>query len=294
MQCKHAVLLLTWLTLCLAGFKLNADDHGAPHLTVLTYNVFMRYPDWIFHNNHDERSQLIPGHLTGYDAVVLQEAFSDSHRHDMASALKDDYPHISKPLGANEFFSHNGGVAILSRWPIKAEQQYVFDVCEGPDCMVKKGVIYTALATDIGTVHLFGLHLQAEVEFGATRLQQVDQLREFIDSIDIAADEPVIVAGDFNIDLFTDDRNQEYSHLKNRLGFTLNESNAVASYETASNTMLEDDDVSYRERLDYVVSLDDHLKPASQQSEVKYLRHEGNDLSDHHAVLGSFWFAGDE
>jgi endonuclease/exonuclease/phosphatase family metal-dependent hydrolase len=177
---------------------------------VLTYNVFLRAPTWMFHNQHTWRAERIPPYLVGYDAVVLQEAFSYKHRQMILDALRDEYPYHSRILGEDEFMSYNGGVIIVSRWPIATQDQVEFDVCDGSDCMVKKGVVYTAIDKPGLPVNLFGLHLQAEKKYSPARVRQFPQIRRFIEKQNIASDEPVIVAGDFNVDYFSNALDNEF------------------------------------------------------------------------------------
>jgi endonuclease/exonuclease/phosphatase family metal-dependent hydrolase len=152
----------------------------ATEISVLSYNVFMRSPTWIFRDNHDWRAEIIPQYLLGYDVVVLQEAFSKAHRLDILSTLDASYPYNSGILGDDEFLSYNGGVIVLSRWPIIRKDQVILEGCEGSDCMVKKGAVYIALEKNGETVNLFGLHLQAQKEYSETRVAQFSQIKAFI------------------------------------------------------------------------------------------------------------------
>ena len=254
---------------------------------VLTYNVFLRYPMWMFWDDHDERVVHMPEHFRGYDAVVLQEAFSGEHREQILAAVKEEYPYQSQTLGEDEFLSRNGGVVIFSRWPIALEKQIVFEACEGPDCLVKKGSIYVILDRNGNNIHLFGLHLQAEKRYGGTRLAQVGILQEFIIEQHIPADEAVLIAGDFNINYFSDGEDGEFSEMTEVLGVGFDEATPRASYDSSTNSLLAD---PVRERLDYVFHSQSHLKPKNSINQVKYLRKDEQDLSDHHAVIGDFRF----
>ena len=277
-------LLLVCLPLVASSANVSADE---PDLSILTYNVFLRFPTWIFHDNHDYRTAHISSHVKGHDAIVLQEAFSNDHRQQIIEMLKAEYPHNTQPLGDDEWFSHNGGVAILSRWPMIRQEMLVFDRCRGPDCLVKKGAIYVGLDTNLGPVHLIGLHLQAEVDYGTTRLRQIDQLRTVIKSLELPDDEPVLLAGDFNIDFYTDATDGEFAYTRSVLNLGFDDSNPEPSYHSDSNSILVD---ASRERLDYVFYLKDHRTPLKAINAVHFIRHDRADLSDHHAVIGTSWF----
>jgi|TARA_Y100000310_G_scaffold331912_1_gene406444 endonuclease/exonuclease/phosphatase family metal-dependent hydrolase len=256
-------------------------------LTVLTYNTFLRTPTWFFRDNQDWRIQHMPGRLSGYDVVVLQEAFSSDHRRRVLDALKSDYPYQSKILGFDQLFSLNGGVVVLSRWPIDREAEHIFSVCNWPDCWVKKGVVYVRLNVNQQVVHLFGLHLQAEDEFAPTRLKQLGEVEVFVQAQRIPPHEPVLIAGDFNVDYFANDTDGEFDALAGALNTVFPEPQPAASYDSATNSMLQED---AKQRLDYVLYCRDHRQPNAVTSEVVHVREHDLDLSDHHAVVSEMRF----
>ena len=286
---SHCVVKYVSIVACLyVSTPLMAADHQDAHtIAVLTYNVFLRSPTWVFWDRHDWRVRHIPARLRGFDAVVLQEAFSNRHRTQIIEAVKDEYPYHSKILGEDEFLKHNGGVIILSRWPILTEAQAEFTVCEGSDCLVKKGVVYTKFEKHGQTYHLFGLHLQAQVEFADTRLAQLPEVRKFIDLQNVPKYEPLLIAGDFNIDYFSNDTDGEYEAAVRVLNIQFDEVEPEASYASATNSLV---GATVNERLDYVFFSNDHLKPSSLVSEIVYMREDGEDLSDHHGVVGRLRF----
>lgn len=257
----------------------------ATDFSVLSYNVFLRAPTWVFHDEHDWRTERIPYFLRGYDAVVLQEAFSEQHRNLIVKALKAEYPYNSGILGEDEFLSFNGGVIILSRWPILEMDEIVFKGCDGSDCMVKKGVVYTAIEKQGERIHLFGLHLQAQKEHAQARVGQFPQLQRFMLQQRIPQSELVLVAGDFNVDYFSNDTNGEFSQLSSISSLILPENSPAPSYDHASNTLV---DESVAERLDYIFYSAEHLVPLTASNEVLHFRQEKLDLSDHHPVAGHF------
>jgi endonuclease/exonuclease/phosphatase family metal-dependent hydrolase len=275
---------IRYLVLCVVLCSIHQLAH-ATEFTVLTYNVFMRAPTWVFRDDHDWRARQIPNFLLGYDAVVLQEAFSDSHRADMLAALQSEYPYDSGILDKNELLSQNGGVIILSRWPIIKDDQYVFEACDGSDCLVNKGVKYIEVEKNGVRVHLFGVHLQAQAEYAISRRAQFPQLQYFIERQDVPRDELLLVAGDFNVDYFSDASDQEFSQLTAQSGLVLAEASPSPSYDKRSNTYVED---AVTERLDYVFYSSRNRVPTQASNQVLYFRVEGTDLSDHHAVLGRF------
>ena len=263
----------------------SAATASATEFSVLSYNVFLRAPTWIFSDEHDRRSRHIPNFLKGYDAVVLQETFSSEHRNVIVNAVKSEYPYNSDILGKDEILSFNGGVIILSRWPIIKMEQVVFEGCDGSDCMVKKGVIYVAVEKQGERIHLFGLHLQAQKEYSQARVAQFPQLAHFIQQQRISPTELVLVAGDFNVDYFSNGIDNEFSQLTSVSNLVLAEESPAPSYDQTSNTLV---DEPVKERLDYIFYSSDHLAPSTANNQVLHFRHEDLDLSDHHAIAGHF------
>jgi hypothetical protein len=122
-------------------------------LNVLTYNIFMR-PTSLFDDDQGLRALLIPTQVREHDVIVFQEAFSDSHREYILSALSSAYPHQTRILGKDRFVEQDGGVVIISRWPIERQFQLHFeDLCSGSDCFSDKGVLYARL--NEGQVHSY-------------------------------------------------------------------------------------------------------------------------------------------
>ena len=80
------------------------------------------------------------------------------------------------------------------------------NACAGSDCLAAKGVKYARVNKTVGAVskvlNVFATHMQAwyTPEDKAVRVKQAAQLRAFIDTQEIPATEPVLIAGDFNTD----------------------------------------------------------------------------------------------
>lgn len=102
----------------------------------------------------------------------------------------------------------NGGVQIFSRYPLDKTETRVF--ChrvelKGSDRLAKKGFAYACLSfpdPSFPRIHLVGTHLQAWEDRKAVdmRLKEVAHIRRFLQGLHIPTCEPVIVAGDLNVD----------------------------------------------------------------------------------------------
>lgn len=252
-----------------------------------------------------ERAPALAGHpaLLGFDVVVLQELFSRAHRRTILDGLRRapaGYPEAGRMVPGNWPFA-GGGVVILSRWPIEAEARERFAACAGGirdtalasrnDCLANKGVVYAAIRKAGRRYHIFGTHLdagQGPADHGARELQ-LQALAAFIQRQRIPATEPVIIAGDLNIERF--DPTQ-----RRRLGEVLK-----AAYGPFSGcSPAPHPTTPAGSGLDYVLYSQSHLLPLGAEtgasdanaatSRIICPTTAGQNLSDHYAVLGSFVF----
>ncbi|CAM2007698.1 sphingomyelin phosphodiesterase [Acanthopleuribacter pedis] len=201
-------------------------------LSLLAYNLQL-LPTSISNTDQRLRARHVAEALAGFDVIVFSEAFADDVRgFDEQGDLSDGnslwqlvralYPYRTDIVGKDEGLEQDGGVFIVSRWPIITWNDLVYDesVCAASDCLSEKGVMYAAVEKQVGSqsrvYHVFGSHLQADYDNdnnSHVRRSQFDEMRRFIDQQAIADDEPVILAGDFNVDRDTG----EYADMLNRL-----------------------------------------------------------------------------
>ena len=281
------------------------EDYDIPrsertNLNVLAYNLYMR-SSTLFMNGQEIRSKLLPGVLGGYDVLVFSEAFDNDVRKVLLDGLRPEYPYQTKVVDSASIIPpSNGGVIIVSRWPITREEQRAFgSVSAGSDALAAKGVLYARIDKDGKPYHVFGTHTQAwsTPEGAGVRARQFVLIREFIREMNIPADEPVLIAGDLNVDLmnFPD----EYR----RMLELLNASQPPivgydASFDPSVNRLAAGET---RERLDYVLYANDHQQPRASYNQVRMIRSREEwkqfatekaywDLSDHFALFGRLEF----
>jgi hypothetical protein len=89
-------------------------------------------------------------HLVGYDVLVLQELFDDRLAEPLLLELAGAYPYRGEPVGRAGArgvpWRQDGGVVILSRWPIEREAQTdLRRRLQRTDCLADKGVAYAAV-----------------------------------------------------------------------------------------------------------------------------------------------------
>jgi sphingomyelin phosphodiesterase len=148
---------------------------------VLTYNVFTV----LGAVGVRQRMALIGAsdHMRGYDVVILNELFNDSASEHLLEVLSAEYPYQTSVLARDSaadpacasndcwtsseggFVSgrpEDGGVAIVSKWPIQERRQYVFQATCDIDALSSKGFVYVRLDMNGKMVHVIGTHLEAD------------------------------------------------------------------------------------------------------------------------------------
>jgi len=285
---------------CLKPSGVNPRVSPEHVLDILAYNVFMR-PRWLFNDGQIPRTLRLPERIQGFDVLVLSEAFDTRARHYLLSKLRCIYPHQTSVLGRGHVWKINGGVVVLSRWPIVQKKQIFFSNCSGTDCLSDKGVLYVKLLKGKRYIHLFATHLQAwdMLESRSTRKKQFNSLGDFIQKQSIPAFEPVLIVGDLNVDKYA--RSSEYKDALKSLqaGNPRQRGAQVFSMDTKRNGLVWS---GKTELLDYVLFSKRHLLPKDAWFEVLPLRSvkswrrgfgnvsESFDLSDHFPVKGHFVF----
>ncbi|WP_285564297.1 sphingomyelin phosphodiesterase [Streptomyces sp. RTGN2] len=296
-----------------------ASAAGAtPSLRVLTYNTFLMstalYPNW----GQAHRAAEIPraGFFRGNDVVVLQEAFDNASSGALTAAASDQYPFHTPVVGRSRSgwdatggaysatTPEDGGVTVLSKWPIVRQEQHIYKDACGSDWWSNKGFAYAELNVNGARVHIVGTHTQSTDpgcgagEAADIRARQFRQIDAFLDAKNIPASEQVIVAGDLNVD----SHSAEYAALLTNAGLTGADTRTghTYSFDTRDNSIAADrypDDP--REDLDFVLHRTGHAKPAGWTNEVVKedstpwtVSSWGTDytytnLSDHYPVVAS-------
>ena len=262
------------------------------NINVLAYNVWALLPG-IASKSVSERLHQLKDKLNGYDAIVFSELFDNARREVFLSALKQEYPYQTKVVDRSGSLE-DGGVLVVSRWPIDKEQQTTFSQCDAEDCLSAKGVIYAKINKNGNPYHIFGTHTQAwsQEKNQLTRAKQFEQMRGFIDNQYINGNEPVIIAGDLNVDKINFP--QEYEQmLRTLIAEEVPRSGGYPyTFDGAVNAWSNDK----AENLDYVLYSLSHLTPVNAFSQVVIPRSihadvfTQYDLSDHFGIKGDLTF----
>jgi len=310
------------------------DSEKTKRIAILSYNIQqLGYPNWAGNHFEKQRLEMIPQTLLALEkhpgVLIFQEVFTPEAFDFLVNGLSEHYPHHTLVAGENcedptwasvsgdcqiNTVRSNSGVLIFSQWPIEEQHAYVYHavrISKSFDFMALKGVVYAKIrvgAEQPSHIHVFGTHLQATAKDHDIRMQQVSEMRKFIDGFGISAEEPVILGGDFNVSSTQQSRLDELLAGAN-VALAL-ESKGVGSSSDATNSyrqLLSGPDAKPRpdKTLDYVLYRTDHLQPLNQPKlQVINLKSSAPwtgtrlfnpdvelfDLSDHYPVSMEFEF----
>lgn len=230
------------------------------------------------------------------DVVGLCEVFSDGEREEIRRAVGDLYPHFQEGPDEADFES-DGGLLLLSKYPLLAAGSMIYRDCDGPDCFANKGMIHIRVRSGSwpSAIDIFYTHAQdISTDDGVDTLYtQLSRMQDFI-RVRANPDLPTIVMGDINIPA---EIPEHYSQMLQRLsGFqdcwTI-AGNPAASGATSvrdSNFYEDQDDrPAQDQRLDYVL-LRAGLRatPILSDVEVLKLTRNGKFISDHFGLRAMF------
>jgi endonuclease/exonuclease/phosphatase family metal-dependent hydrolase len=308
---------------------------------VMTYNIMIPVSEPFRSNGQSQRTKLIPEAVKrmddviqgGIDVIAFQELIPSQYVNTFLENMKAvGFAYASKPLTTSYLSGKlklaNGGVIICSKHPIIAEFTSVFDTeCQSADCAACKGVVYCRIkCPNNNIINIFSTHFQAwnTKKAQQIRRQQTMQCVDFINSLNIPKDEPLLFLGDLNIDFYTGQKEitELLSVLDMEMTERIEESHPFSS-DPANNQMMGNDETSMystklypngcyqeyiatlscpccpRELLDYILFSKRHKRPISTTSEVVILKtkkpfkmrlnvtteREINDLSDHYPII---------
>ncbi|KAI1288823.1 hypothetical protein EDD11_009641 [Mortierella claussenii] len=209
--CAFLALVMIAPTMFMTPLNVKAKSST---ISVLSNNVY--FLTEIINWGQRTRARLIAtsDYIQGHDVVVIQECFASAPCNILREGLKEHYPYQTSTLGHkisewdstwgsfSSFNLQNGGVVVMSKWPIKEQHQFVFAGGCGFDQLSNKGFVYAVLNREGTNLHVFATHMQSDDIKGLAahyRGIDLDEWRKFTDARNIPEDELVIMAGDFNI-----------------------------------------------------------------------------------------------
>lgn len=237
-----------------------------------------------------------------HDVLILQEAFMYNE------ILKEIFEHcpdlqVSGPIPAEESPSHpkcfNGGVMILTRHRIVDQSYTAFTDAASEDKHGAKGVVYAEIQfndrSNAPNMHVFGTHLQADSEYAHIRTKQMHQMRAFIDDVMLSKkrDEPVVLAGDFNIDRIS----PQYAEMRRTLEAWHGRIVGIPTSDM-NNDWKRKEGATKSEYLDYIMLSTNprHQQPAfvgrheAERVQGRVPGYGYTDLADHHLVNTQYIF----
>lgn len=287
-------------------FPIQAADIANPRkVNILSQNAYMR-PSELFFDDQDVRKDYYDDVLHNYDAIIFQELFDDDVRVSMLSQLAAEYPYQSTIVDVPNHGAldpvQDGGILIVSRWPIETQDQFLFgNNCNADDCLAYKGFKYCKINKLGVKYHLFGTHMDAfneEIDVNI-RKAQLQQAKTYIAGKSIPADEAVLFGGDLNIDKITNKWGEYDSLWTPFFGAQapVFDNPLNPSWNSQTNHYLSgtSDPAEY---LDYVLPMKSNLLPTTTINQVTPYRTNADamwkkfDISDHYGIRGIFEYPG--
>ncbi|XP_070531613.1 sphingomyelinase C-like [Ptychodera flava] len=227
--CSEPIQNATAGAVCESGTKMlcvvePAVTLAAPQpanvLKIITYNIFgLRYTSTQA-GQRERTCRVVFRTLEttpDVDVIVFNElfmggCFGDSDKLELRELLDYNGFKYTATVGENGCLSKqppevdNGGVAIASRWPILTENEKIFEsYFNFTDWILQcKGVMYAKIQKTVDSkrrsYHIFATHMMPFTweESDKIRVDQANEIYEFMKEMNIPDNEAVIYAGDFN------------------------------------------------------------------------------------------------
>jgi endonuclease/exonuclease/phosphatase family metal-dependent hydrolase len=308
-------------------FEIRTPADAARRLRVISYNIMLLSNTAFFAMRQEDRAIWIVQQIMledpAADVIAIQEAFDEGNL--ALLFLNSGFDRLVKEMEKAGYIYRtqrpfgvqfeNGGVVIFSRWPVEVRDNNVFDPgrCTGADCLSAKGINYAKVNKLDRRYHFFNTHLQAGSENFDIRRQQLQEFRPWINGmIGGATTEPVILTGDFNVDM--EHQPDDYREMLSLLGARFVNAPRTPGTPNGPVQIRYSVDPSIneitRERggsaewLDYILTAIPGPDPIQASYAVKQYKrsqeyridtysgpaYDTTDLSDHGALLGTFVF----
>lgn len=137
------------------------------------------------------------------DIITLEESFNRLHLKHLSDTLKSSHPHQLMHLpDASGKRRTNGGISILSKYPIESSHAQAFKDCFGADCVNDKGFVHALVRVSANQrVNIIATHLQSlpTPQSQAVRLKQLAQIKTYADKNKDIQQWPTLIVGDLNV-----------------------------------------------------------------------------------------------
>jgi exonuclease III len=185
---------------------------------VVFYNIMIPVlPPFVNHGQHERSTAILDAieklYLPTIDVIVINEAIPRKIAQSVLTAFATVGFRYHTSALSDKLSLVDGGVIIVSKHKITQEDRELFkEECSGTDCLAAKGVSYARVKKEGNYFNIFATHQQAwpSLESQVIRINQTKKIKNFMDSIEIPTNEPVILAGDLNIDRYKDSEQFRY------------------------------------------------------------------------------------
>ncbi|MDX8362693.1 sphingomyelin phosphodiesterase [Cytobacillus sp. IB215316] len=291
----------------------NANDNYPNDFKLLQHNVFL-LPTYITSWGQADRAKMIgeADYMKNQDAIILNELFDNSASETLLSKLEEEYPFQTPVSGRSKdgwdetlgfysnFVPEDGGVSIVSKWPIVEQIQYVYEKGCGADYFANKGFVYAKIQKNDYFYHIIGTHAQADDtgcgdgEDASIRQTQFQEISNFVKEKNIPIEEVVFLGGDFNVIM---DNEEEYTEMLETLNVDPpgEYTGHSSTWDPETNGILGYEYPDFGpQHLDYIFVEKDHAQPSLWVNEVLNVKspvwtailNEYNEYSDHYPVAG--------
>lgn len=183
---------------------------GAKELKALNWNVFLLpgFVQLVMNTYQEERIPLIADFIKegDYDVAALQEVFTETYYQKLKQRLKDRYPYDTGLPYRTWYKPVNSGLVIFSKYPLTGQKFYPFKRQRHADMFSSKGVQEVKVkVSEYKSFYMVNTHFQARTEHFEVRKDQLKLLDEQVLKDKRSGDQTVVVAGDFNINLYSEE-----------------------------------------------------------------------------------------
>ncbi|MFK7115478.1 sphingomyelin phosphodiesterase [Flavobacterium oreochromis] len=291
--------------------------------SVMSYNVY-QIPSVLAQYKSKERAIELQKYISNLgnetpDVLVIQEGFNARFSDDFLAKIKTVYPYMTSLLGlyctsskgtllypndwdgyygdcGNTLFHINGGVIILSKYPILKKYQLVFkNRINSPEGLTNRGVVYAIVQKNGKKYHIMGTHTASEqpgFPGRLTREKQFEEMKDFKESFKIPDSEPVIYAGDMNVEYTLTDEYQKMKAILNGINnYSFNPLTDRGTYSNQNTVVRYQGFKDYNNTLDYILLDKNHKQPDYITPTSRFnAQYFGGDISDHDPVYTRFIF----
>jgi endonuclease/exonuclease/phosphatase family metal-dependent hydrolase len=215
--------LIFFLSAATFGFLETSDSPEAKprssveihsSLDLMTVNAFLRPEPFAAKDRTHCRAKQLGERLrqSQFDIIALNETFNEPDTRLLARQLKHSHPYTRLRRPTDMTLGVNGGLSLISRYPILESNTRRFEECNGlvSDCLASKGFLHAVIRiSDRLKVNAITTHLDSGPSKGdrQARESQLKEIAEFIRTNDSTNKWPTFLMGDLNINGITSEFN---------------------------------------------------------------------------------------